>query len=229
MNELAALELVDEYYLSATHKEQSKYPRGHIYWCPCCYFSRRLSILYPRGSDPYDKMPTLFETKEIDPRKFNDPPHKPLRRPRLEAEEEFVVLRAKKRPVIVLSSKTEPWKRRDGRIRTQCVLVAPMYSFRETDGLDWKLRIRALAYHELFYLPGNETLGINESFVRFDRAHIVPSGWLKGKRVCLHPDALELLTEWFLFYLTGELDEFLREHRDELLTAVSKACASAAQ
>jgi hypothetical protein len=222
MDEVTALELVHEYYLSATRKEQAEHARGQMYWCACCYFKTGMSILYPRGSDPYDKLPTLFETRDIDPRKFNEPPHRPLTRPRLEAEEEFIVLRAKNRPVITLSSKPEPWKYRDGKTRDECVLVVPAYSFHELDSAEWKLRIRALAYRELFYLPGDQTLGLSESFLRFDRAHVVPCRWLRGKGVCLHPDALELLTDWFQFYLTGELDEYLSQHRDELLAAVKE-------
>ena len=225
MNQVAALDLVDDYYMPATREEQKDYPRGHIYWCPCCYLTERLLTLYPRGSDPYHKLPTLFETCAIDPRKFNDPPHTPLTNPTLEADEELVVFRAKSRPVIVLSSKSEPWQYRGGKTRTRSVLVAPVYSFSETDNPKWKPRVRALAYRELFYLPENEMLNLNESFVRFDLTHIVPGRWLKAKLACLHQDALDLLTDWFSFYVTGELQEYLEEHRNNLLEAVDTAQA----
>ena len=225
MNQVAALDLVDDYYVSATRKEQRDYLRGHIYWCPCCFLAERLQILCPRGSDPYHKLPTLFETRAIDPLKFNDPPHTPLTNPTLKADEELVVFRAKRRPVIALSSKSEPWKYRGGKTRTRSVLVAPVYSFSETHSPEWRTGVRALAYRELFYLPENSMLKLNESFVRFDLTHVVPGRWLKPKLACLHPDALELLTDWFSFYVTGEMQEYLEEHRQILLEAVDKAQA----
>lgn len=225
MNHVAALDLIDDYYVPATRKAQKDYPRGHIYWCPCCYLTERLSILYPRGSDPYHKEPTLFETRVIDPRNFNDPPHTPLTNPKLEADEELVVFHAKRRPVVMLSSKSEPWQYRAGKTRTRSVLVAPLYSFSEADSPEWKLRVRALAYRELFYLPENGELNLKESYVRLDLTHIVPGRWLKPKLACLHPDALQLLTDWFNFYVTGEMDEYLEEHREALLEAVDKVQA----
>lgn len=220
MGDMKLFDLVDQYYLKATSKEQDQYSRGQMYWCPCLYFDRKLTILYPRGLDPYDRRPPIWETKRSDPRAFGDQPHKPLLKPKLEADEEFVVFKAKKRPVILLSSQSEPWRYRDGRTREECILIAPMYSFDDSDSLEWKLKIRALAYRELFYLPGDSSLGIKEGFVRFDRAHVVPRQWLERMRICLHPEALDILNEWFQFYLTGTAGDFLLEYRAALLERV---------
>ncbi|MGB9300663.1 MAG: hypothetical protein WCD51_08735 [Anaerolineae bacterium] len=221
MEKVAALDLIDKYYVGATNKQQDQYPRGHIYWCPCCYFDEETTILRPRGTDPYGKKPPLFETQKVDPRRFNDPVHPPVLRPKLEADEEFLVLRAKNRPVIVLSSQSQAWRTRDGRERIPCMLVAPVYSFHEDDPAEWKLWMRALRYPDLFWLPQDDTVGMQESFVRFDRIHVVPQRWLRRKGVRLHQDALDVLTDWFRFYLTAEPD-YLEEHRGKLLRAVQE-------
>jgi len=222
MSDAGLFDLVSQYYLKATSREQNQYTRGQMYWCPCLYFDQELRILHPRGFDPYDRLPPIWETKRIDPRAFNDQPHKPLLKPKLGADEEFVVLTAKKRPVVLLSSQSEPWRYRSGKAREECFLVAPLYSFEDSDPIAWKLKIRALAYRELFYLPADDNLAVEEGFIRFDRAHVVPKRWLGRMHVCLHPDALLILTTWFQFYLTGTVEDFYLEYRANLLQRVQQ-------
>jgi hypothetical protein len=223
MMEVDEFALVKQYYLSATIREQNEYTRGQLYWCPCLYLDPKLRVLDSSDIAPHNHRPPKWKTRTIDPRQFNVPTHPPLTNPRLEADEEFVVLAAKRRPVILLSSQTEPWKYRGGEIRQECFLVAPMYSFDETDPPKVRVRIRALAYRELFYLPGHDPLRIRESYVRFDRVQVVPKGWLERRKVCLHPDALYLLTAWFQYYLTGVAETFMIEYRAELMDAADKA------
>jgi len=221
---MGAEELISRYYESATTQEQNRYERGQIYWAPSLFIERELKVLYPRGEPPWGTEPTLWEIRPEDDSTFQ---HQPLRRPELRADEAFVVLKAKRRPVIIMSSHPEVWTYRSGQRREEVFLVIPMFSFEEEDPVEFKLRMKALSYRELFYLPEDAVLGMEEGFARFDRCHVVPKKWLRRRRVTLSADALDLMTEWFNFFLTGKASDFIIEYRNDLQVALKETLADA--
>jgi len=64
-------------------------------------------------------------------------------------------------------------------------------------------------------MPKESSFGIEESFIRFDRTQIVDRHLLKRWQpsVKLHDDALLLLQEWFSYYTTGSVDDWVLEHQ----------------
>jgi hypothetical protein len=101
-----------------------------------------------------------------------------------------------------------------------------MFSFHEGDDEAWKARIWAFSYRELFYLPEDRNLGIDEGMVRFDHAQVVPKRWLRRMKVALTDDVLAILTSWFQFYVTDIGDEWIREvvlpFRDECMKKIEE-------
>lgn len=218
--------IFEPYYRDATSEEQNQSPRGNIYWCPALYFQQSIRVLNLHSHDPYHKNPTLFLLDKEDTNAFQDRTHKPILDPPLQADEELVVFSAKRRPAILLSSHTETWQLRSGATRDECYLVAPVFSFHDGDDEIWKAKTWAFNYREIFYLPEDKTLRIDEGIVRFDRIQVVPRRWLKKRHVALTPDVLAVLTSWFQFYLTGIADELTRElifpHRDEVIAKIEE-------
>lgn len=220
---MGAEELISRYYESATTQEQNGYERGQIYWAPSLFIEHELKAFYPRGQPPWGTEPTLWEIRREDDSTFE---HPPLRRPELRADEAFVVLKAKRRPVIIMSSHPEVWTYRSGQRREEVFLVIPMFSFEE-DPVEFKLRMKALSYRELFYLAEDAVLGMEEGFARFDRSHVVAKKWLRRRGVRLSADALDVMTEWFNFFLTGKASDFIIEYRNDLQATLKETLADA--
>lgn len=222
-------DLIETYYEDSTTQRQNAYKRGEIYWAPSLFLERDLRLVRPVGSDPWAGDIDGWEIKkatetDLDPPPFNHPPLI-SRWLRLEKHEECLALKAKRRPVILFSSAPEAWEYRSGEKREPVHLTLPMFSLYEDDPVEWRLRIQALAYRELFYLPADDTLKMAEGFVRFDRIHVVPRDWLEMRLVRLSDDAMLLLDEWFKFYISGEAPDWLLQYRDELGRATDELLA----
>jgi hypothetical protein len=152
--------------------------------------------------------------------------HKPVVRPYpLEYNEAFVVAKAKRRPVVILSSPI---------VRPAVVglpkqdfpdvyLVCPLYSFGDNHPLEFRLRLEAWEYSMLFHLPGSDEFGVCEGFLRFDRSIIIPQGQLRPRSVALTESALYALQHCFSWFLTGKLDSDFAEYRQKLLDALNRA------
>jgi hypothetical protein len=222
-------DLIDTYYEVSTTQGEEAFQRGQIHWAPCLYLERDLTLVRPAGPEPWTGAIEGWEMVDgaqprLDPSPFD---HPPLRSPPLENREEWLALKAKQRPSILFSSPPEQWHYRSGETRESVYLMLPMFSFHDNDSEEFRLRVRALAYRELFFLPGDEELHMVEGFVRFDRAHVVPRSWLRRHRTKLSDDAMLVLDEWFHFFLTGTAADWLLQYRAELAAEVDRLLADA--
>ncbi|TKJ28838.1 MAG: hypothetical protein CEE40_10560 [Chloroflexi bacterium B3_Chlor] len=222
-------DLIGAYYEVSSAQRQNAYERGEIYWAPSLYLERDLTLVRPFGSDAWAGEIDGWEFVAAGQADLRPPPfeHPPLWSVRLETREEYLRLKAKQRPSILLSSAPEPWTYRSGETRESVYLMLPMFSFHDDDPAEFRLRVRALQYRELFYLPSDESLRMVEGFTRFDRAHVVPRNWLQGHRVRLSDDAMLVLDEWFKFFILGTADDWLLEYRADLGRAVDRLLARA--
>ena len=126
------------------------------------------------------------------------------------SDERAVIVRAKNRPVILMS-KPVVRQRDSGRRQDECFLVAPMYSF---GGDETKLaysqafveRVKGYVYWQLFYLPEGGGSRIREGFVRLDRIQVVHKDLLEHMPVMLSDDTQLLLRDWIRVYLGEEVD-----------------------
>lgn len=144
------------------------------------------------------------------------------------SDERAVIIRAKRRPVVLISTPVSPWV--DSRRRhDDSFLVAPVYSF---GGDETKLaysatfieRVKGYFYWQLFYLPGDRGAGIREGFVRLDRIQAIHQSLLEHMPVRLGDDARPLLHNWIRVYLgetLSEVDDLLFEYREQALAQLS--------
>lgn len=220
-------DLIGNYYEVSTAKGEDAYQRGEIHWAPSLYLERDLTLIRPFGPEPWAGDIKGWDMMEAEQPGLRPPPfdHPPLRSPPLESREERLALRAKQRPCILFSSAPEQWRYRSGVIRESVYLMLPMFSFHEDDLAEFRLRVHALAYRELFFLPADEELRIVEGFLRFDRAHVVPRSWLRSHGVKLSDDAMLLLDEWFYFFLTGTAADWVLQYRAERGAEVDRMLA----
>lgn len=148
--------------------------------------------------------------------------HRPVNRAPyvLEWDEAFVVHRAKRRRVLVLTKENQA----PGGLKKEfppALLCCPMYRFKDTHPEDFRLRVKAMEYAELVYLPADEELDIREGFARLDRVLSIPKGHLKATGVRLTEDAWFWFQERVRWFLTGTLDETLAGIRAQLRQAVT--------
>ena len=214
--------LVDKYYVKASNQDQEKCLRGQIYWSPCLHFRPDVQLLRVESEDPLLQRPTKLALCPMSEGAFTDT-HKPSLHPPLRWDEELMVLRAKKRPVIIFSNESELWSPVTGaNPLPRCFLVAPMYTFHPNHSERFKARVVTFNYPDLFYMPADSELGMQEGFVNFGQMQVVPKTWLEPTRVCLTADACELLTSWFGYYVCqdqseslGSLISLMLEHHQE--------------
>lgn len=216
-----ALLLIEKYFDRASKEDQDKCLRGQMYWCPCLHFDLDVRLLRIRSIDPLHTKPTELVLSRMDESAFTDV-HKPSLNPPLRWDEELVVFRAKRRPVILLSSQTELWSPVRGTApRPQYLLAVPVYSFHPNHSERFKAKVMIFNYPDLFYLPANPDFDLEESFVNFGQTQVVPREWLKKRRICLTTDAYDLLTAWFNYFASpgeaNDLAQLMLLHRKDKL------------
>lgn len=144
------------------------------------------------------------------------------------SDERAVIIRAKRRPVILISASVVPWT--DGRRRhDDSFLVAPVYSFagdetKRAYNPTFIERVKGYFYWQLFYLPENPGVRIREGFVRLDRIQAIHQSLLEHMPVRLSGDAQPLLHNWIRVYLgetLSEVDDLLFDYREQAITQLS--------
>ncbi len=153
-----------------------------------------------------------------------DTPQDPNHTLGIRSDERAVIVRAKRRPVILMSRSVVEWT--DSRRRhDECFLIATVYSF---GGDETKLaysqtfieRVKGYVYWRLFYLPAVSGSQIREGFVRLDRIQVVHKDLLEHMPVMLSDDTRLLLRDWIRVYLGEEVDavnDLLFEYREEAI------------
>ena len=206
------------------------YEIGQFFWAPALY------LFGEQGRNPYVVRSAYNQSRRdydyrVSPmqsaREFSAP-QEPDPTLGTRSDERAVILRAKRRPVILISTPASPWS--DSRRRhDDSFLVAPVYSF---GGDETKLaysptfieRVKGYFYWQLFYLPGDRGAGIREGFVRLDRIQAMHQSLLEHMPVRLSDDAQPLLRNWIRVYLgetLSEVDDLLFDYREQAITQLT--------
>lgn len=203
--------LIEEFYRHVEPVEARQLNRGQICWGPSLYLSSQIHSVSLASYDPRDERRNRYAIlpSEIDdPLLFN---HTPVHELRLQNDEELLVNRAKRRPVIVISQKNDYWSLGGGRLAERAVVCIPMFSFQIADSVEFRDRIKAQEYPWWLYLPG--THGFREGFARLDRLQLIEERHLRPRLNALTDDTLWFVSEWLRYYLTGEIDSLLLDYR----------------
>ena len=201
---------------------------GQLLWAPSPYLldndrSQTVKSSYTEdGGEQFRLEPANLGTEFNQPGEISHPLG-------LRTDERALVIRAKRRPVIIISQPVARWI--DGRRQQEdSYLVAPVYSF---GGDETKLsysqifidRVKAYMYWQLFYLPPEGNGRIREGFVRLDRIQAVHRELLDHMPIRLSDDVIELLRDWIRVYMgenLQEVNEFLLEYRQNAVRQMSQ-------
>lgn len=138
-----------------------------------------------------------------------------------------LIVRAKRRPVIIVSLPVE--NRRDPkRVSEECFLTVPVYSFagdetKKSYSPEFIARVQGYIYPQFFYLPESLNRGLREGFARFDRIQVVRKDLLEQIPLMLSDDSSDLVRYWLRVYHgedLQELDDVLYQYRNQAIESL---------
>jgi hypothetical protein len=213
-------DVFDEYFAEIPSTERSNIKIGQIVWTHFSYSNENLEVWRPNSLDESKTYAKLFEISTGARDLFNR--NAPLSNPPLKTYEEFLVVRAKKRPAIVISTIPAlpklPQVRHAEKMMQPVYLLAPLYSLYNDDKKakvhqDLVNRIRRLDYPHIFFIPKEEGSGIKDSFCRFDKICGSFLGHIRPDEICLNKQVHELFFSQLNTYIGGVLQqEFKKAH-----------------
>ncbi len=206
-------EIVDEYFESVPLAEKGERAFGTVFWAKAYYPHQLLEIWRP--SDANTGIATFAKHFEIvNPNDCDGFKSVVLASPKLELEEEFVVIKAKPRPVVVLIPKVDiPVAKIPAgmTIARPFALVAQIFSIQEKYSGESKLPadflsdIQHLKYPQLMFLPKGGPLQ-TDSLLRLDECQSNFSQSLEPTGFRFSSDIKELLRAQFRIH-SGNIDQ----------------------
>ena len=187
----------------------SWYKWGQFCWAPSFYLlEQRYERLVRTNYD--ERSGATYHLDKIDWSKDFDTDSTPDIELGVRYKDKLLVVRAKYRPVIIISSPISKFRNEDKRVTDECYLVAPVYSLGGDDektpySPEFVDRLKAYAYPQFFYLPAGARL--KEGFVRFDRIQVFRKDLLKQWPMLLKDGAGRILRDWLQVYQGAELEE----------------------
>lgn len=221
---MGVLQVFDTFYEPVSNRAQPQ--PGDVYWVPVPSVEVSPKVLEANRVDPRTHDVIDYTICQIANHHFTRRQERlPIKLLKLEATEELLVAKAKKRPAIVLcscgiddmSKLPKPEQRPAKAAGKQTYYVCPLYSTSTIAAPGTFMptvvaRIRALRYPHLACLP---RVGKNETkpgqVARLDRLYLTHlqmgckfAGW------CLHKDVLKLIRDQLSWTAFGESTEYLR-------------------
>jgi hypothetical protein len=214
MNDLVFIdEIIGHYYSNIGDDYKSSLKPGQIVWSYFLYNFENLEFWRPADLDDTCARATLFNICSSVADQFNR--KKPLIHPHLEVNEEFIVIRAKRRPAIIITlppPEISITPIRGGRkVNLKLCLLAPVFSLEDIHGNakyppDLVNRVRKLEYPHFFFLPACYQAGIRNSLCRFDRIFSIFVTHLEPVNLCLIGEAFDIFFSQLKCYLTGTIE-----------------------
>jgi hypothetical protein len=213
-------ELVDSFYkkLGPGHTDPSNFCLGQVLFAAVPYSDEQKQYWRPVG---YDKLTTTSATQfnivgggtDLFRRAL------PLHTPKLEVSEEFLVVRAKRRPVVLVA---RPGVGVLGRL-SKHHLVIPRYGAVKGSSDQPKLsedvvnRVRSLEYPELFFSPAEAPTLSKDGFFATHLLQPIPLSRLEATPLCLGDQAVTVLTGQVLHHCFGTYEGGYADWREMLL------------
>lgn len=210
-------ELVEKYYRSTTEAEGKLFKPGQLVWAPGYYLPTSNITIELMDYDPKDERKNRYTILKNPPENvtFN---HKPVQELGLEHDEEFLVIKAKRRKFIILSSAPIPSEITRNRLHEKGAACVPLYSFQDSDTPEFCSRVKKLEYPWWVYMPDMKSHNIKEGFARLERLQVISEYIMEPTQTALTDDALFLVSEWLRYYLTGNIDAVFLEDRQQMMS-----------
>jgi hypothetical protein len=193
-------DLVSPFYEKLGLDYRSKLRVGQICFTHVLYSYEHRELWRPDGYDGTQTMADLFKRQAAGGDAYRK--RLPLVSPKLETDEEFPVVRAKRRPVVVVRGSPVDIQvaslQGGSKINWPLTTVLPIFSLVRKDEsakfpTEFVERLMKLEYPEFFFLPECPGVLSRDSFARLSRmtpahpSHLVPSQWK------LSDEAIEIL------------------------------------
>lgn len=201
------------FYKKLSLNYRTSFSFGQIYWTHAYYPHKHLELWRPI-LDPNEKTKTLaraFEQQSAKDDAFDR--GYPLSSPKLESSEEFLVIRAKIRPVVLLQPESpllnDLNKGFRANLQRHLSTVAQVFSVTDETGTS-KFnpvvinRIRTLEFPQIMFLPKQAGLLNADSLLRLDEVQSVFTDHLDATEYMLGEEALQVLKDQLRLLLTGE-------------------------
>lgn len=200
----------------ATYPSGGKVKPGVICTAVVPYVMERCYVVRPSDPDPKSSAHKRYEIKEEHVVTLatddQDKWRLPFKDLNLDADEDLVVAKVKRRPVVVLSRAIVDERKADTSRIQDSFWCIPSYTlvdqfFHTQFSQEFVDDVTALTYRSFFPLPYDPHMHDRVSMLRFDRIQPVPRHHLKPQEVRLTEDWLLYLIEWARFYITGRLGD----------------------
>ena len=212
-------DLCDPYYVEVQgqYRNPACLRLGQVCWAPVAFTEEQHRFWRPANYDDTRTCASQFAIVNGAPDLYNRA--LPLQAPPLETTEEFLVVRSKRRPVVLLA-----FPRADVPLRYRHhILAAPCFSVlkKESDlpkiPPDQLLRIRSLEFPEVFFLPGCPPRLEKDNVLRLNLMQPIARGHLDPTPIELSPDVLQVLLGQLEHCLTGRYETPYSTAREMLL------------
>ena len=193
---------------------------GDIFWAPSYHTPQVLEFWTPTSIDAKMGSASNFNIGKL-PRPFKPKPA--LYTPHLPSTEEFLVVRAKKRPVVLISPSDPALVKIPSQGRKVAHNVSPValvFSAVNKAGYSkfhptFIERVRLLEYPQFLFLPTGGPLEL-DSLMRFDELQSVSETNLEPTGYKLNDELIVILKSQLCFLLTGLAGEIFHDWAAEL-------------
>ena len=217
-------EIVDSFFEEVGEVYRWAFERGQLFWTHILYHQEDLKFWRPKNYDETKTYASEFVISSSTKDAFNR--QSPLYAPKLEINEEFPVIIAKRRPVILISPVPKRIEvseiRGGGRINLNLCLVVPLYGVEDVDGkakytTEFIARIRKLEFPHLSFIPESRLKGLKNSICRIDRMQACYPNQIEAIDIKLSNEVLGVLKGQIEFLLTERYDDYYQLYREECL------------
>jgi hypothetical protein len=224
---------IDEYFGSAFFKQlplgyHSHFSFGQIFRTHAYYPHEHLELWRPilDSSEPTKTSASQFKIQAAGQDAFRR--NIPLATPRLETNEEFVVIRAKRRPVMLVIPEAPPFGIDNngyrGKVQRHLCLVAQIFGLadvktgREEFSPTFVERVRKMEYPQVMFLPACPGYLEIDSILRLDELQSVFTANLEPTKIALGDEAADALRGQLQFLFSGTGPSLYTELREMLLS-----------
>jgi len=201
---------------------------GQIFWTHAYYPHENLMLWrpVPDPSEPIKTIATIFEQKSAGSDAFKR--SLPLEVPKLATNEEFIVIRAKRRPVVLIYPEapiTAVNSGYRGKISRKRCLVAQAFGLKDVQSGQQEFassfadRVRKMEFPQLLYLPAKTGALEVESMLRLDEVQSVFTPHLEATQYALGEKVLDVLRGQLRLIFTDEYSGEYAELRELLLNS----------
>jgi hypothetical protein len=223
---------IDEWFSDNFYKKlplgyHSQFCFGQFFWTHAYYPHEHLELWrpIPDPNEPTKTIASAFHIVAAPQDAFRR--NIPLHMPKLETNEEFLVVRAKRRPVILVQpeiplSAVENRGYR-GRIERRRCLVAQIFGLADTKTRQAEFnpsfvdRVRRMEFPQFMFLPQKPGLLDVDSLLRLDELQSVFTPHLEPTQYCLGEETLEVLRGQLAFLSADVRPSNYTELRELLL------------